>query len=220
MMIGEILPLGIKAAEATDDDAAADLFAAERAALGRTIDERRREFTTARDCARRALSEWGCPPVAILSGAAREPIWPDGFVGSITHCRGYRAAAVTKRVSYLSIGIDAEPHEPLPPGILERIACPEEVQALQALGTSGMCWDRILFSAKEAMYKAWFPLMRQWLGFEDATVSVDPGCATFRVRLVNQAPRRELERLQGRFRVVNGLVLTFLGVAVAERGAA
>jgi 4'-phosphopantetheinyl transferase EntD len=221
MMIAEILPLGVKAAEATDDAAEAYLFAAEQAALGRTIGGRRREFTTARDCARRALIDFGCPPVAIPSGENREPIWPEAFVGSITHCRGYRAAAVARRDDYLSIGIDAEPHEPLPRGILERIASPEEIEGLRALG-SELCWDRILFSAKESIYKVWFPITRQWLGFEDAAVSFDPVCSTFRARLFKQATvaSRDVEWLQGRFHVVNGLVLTFLGAATATEGAA
>jgi 4'-phosphopantetheinyl transferase EntD len=221
MMIADIIPSNIKAVEATDDTAAANLFPVEAAVLGRAVDARKREFTTARDCARRALVELGCPPAPILSGASREPVWPDGFVGSITHCQGYRAAAVARCGDYLSIGIDAEPHEPLPSGILNRIARPEELESLRML-EPGQCWDRLLFSAKESIYKLWFPIMRRWLGFEDAAVSFDPVRASFQARLFTQASIAgcDFGQLQGRFRVVNGFVLTFTGLAVpAERAA-
>jgi len=188
--------------------------------VGRAIDARRREFTTAGDCARRALIDLGCPPVAILPTASREPICPEGFVGSITDFRGYRAAGARRDVTQ-SIRIDAEPHEPLPRGILGRIAQPEEKEGFQALG-SELCWERILFGTKESIYKVGFPDMRQWLGLEDAAVSFDPIRANFRARVLKRATvaGRDLEWLQGRFRAVNGLVLTFLGVAAATEGAA
>jgi 4'-phosphopantetheinyl transferase EntD len=213
-MITAMLPHGIKAAEATDDSSSTYLFAAEEAALGRAADGRRREFKTGRSCARRALVELGYPAAAILPGPNREPLWPEGVVGSITHCRGYRAAAVAARDAFVSIGIDAEPHEELPSGILDRVALPEELAALET-HQSSMHWDRILFSAKESIYKAWFPLTRQWLGFEDAAVFFDPIGATFQARLFKHASVGgvRLDTVDGRFRVLNGLVLTFVGIA-------
>ena len=70
------------------------LLPAERAALGQVVDGRRRDFAAGRHCARRALARLVGSPEPILSGPDREPVWPQGIVGSITHCDGYRAAAV------------------------------------------------------------------------------------------------------------------------------
>ena len=106
----------------------------------------------------------------ILKGEKGEPCWPDGVVGSLTHCEGYRGAAVAPQGRVRSVGIDAEPHDVLPNGVLDAISLPGERAGLDAL-PSGLHWDRILFCAKEATYKAWFPLTRRWLGFEDAHIT-------------------------------------------------
>lgn len=222
-MISDLLPRDVKAVEAVGDDPLAKLLPEEEAALGRVGEGRRLEFTTARSCARRALVELGLPPTPILPGLRREPLWPNGVVGSITHCRGYRAAAVARREDFLSIGIDAEVHEELPAGVLKRIALKEESAWLRVLSGADVCWDRVLFSAKESIYKAWYPITGRWLGFEDALVQVDPERETFRARLLTTRPmvdRHRIEGFEGRFRIENGFVLTFVGVAAQRAPAA
>jgi 4'-phosphopantetheinyl transferase EntD len=67
---------------------------------------------------------------------------------------------------------DAEPDEPLPRGVLDDIALPLERERLGA--RDGPPPDRLLFSAKETVYKAWFPLARRWLGFDDVVVTLHP----------------------------------------------
>ena len=220
-MISDIVPRGIEAVEVVGDDPAATLLAEEESALGRASEGRRREFTTARSCARRALTKLGFPPSPILPGPFREPGWPNGVVGSITHCPGYRAAAVAKKEKFLSIGIDAEVHRELPAGILDRVATREERDWLRIVQGAGICWDRILFSAKESVYKTWFPMTRQWLGFEDALILFDPASGTFRARLLTASPivgGRRIEGFDGRFCVWNGFVLTFVGIAAHTDG--
>ena len=110
--------------------------------------------------------------------------------GSITHCAGYRAAAVASTREVLTIGLDAEPNETLPDGVLDHVSLPGERARLRDLAATapGTCWDRLLFSAKESVYKAWFPLTRQWLGFEDADITIDPAAGTFEARLLVPAP--------------------------------
>jgi 4'-phosphopantetheinyl transferase EntD len=175
-VIEEILPAGTASAEAFGDPASMSLFPEEEALISRAVDKRRREFATARLCARRALAELGVPPAPILPGERGAPQWPAGIVGSMTHCDGYRAAAVARGDVIGTIGIDAEPHAPLPDGVLGQIALASEVALLAALGRTHptVHWDRLLFSAKESVYKAWFPLTRKWLGFEDADVILRP----------------------------------------------
>jgi enterobactin synthetase component D / holo-[acyl-carrier protein] synthase len=175
-MIEKILPAGVAVAEAFDDPPDACLFPTEEAVIDTAADKRRREFTTARWCARRALAELGVPPLPILPGEGGAPQWPDGIVGSMTHCDGYRAAAVAHDTGTVTIGIDAEPHEPLPGGLLGAVASEAELRRYERLcrAVPGVHWDRLLFSAKECAYKAWFPLTRRWLGFEEADIALWP----------------------------------------------
>jgi len=147
-------------------------LAEEEPLIARSVAKRRNEFITVRYCARIALGELGFPPVPILKGEKGEPCWPDGVVGSLTHCAGYRGAVVGRADVVRSLGVDAEPHDVLPDSVLDAISLPAERHELAALPT-GMHWDRILFCAKEATYKAWFPLTKRWLGFEDAHITFD-----------------------------------------------
>lgn len=182
--------------------------------IARSVAKRRDEFITARHCARIALGELGLPPVPILKGEKGEPCWPDGVVGSLTHTTGYRGAVVARSSAVRSVGIDAEPHDVLPDGVLDAITLPEERHEIGAL-PEGMHWDRILFCAKEATYKAWFPLTRRWLGFEDAHIvfDVDPtgstGVFVSKVLIDGAAlSGPPLTALRGRWSVRNDLVLT------------
>jgi 4'-phosphopantetheinyl transferase EntD len=210
-MIEKILPSWVVSVEAFDDPPGVVLFPEEEAVIARAVDKRRREFTTARHCARQALAQLGLSPAPIVPGERGAPGWPDGVVGAITHCAGYRAAAVS--LEALTIGIDAEPHEPLPDGVLTAIALPQERDALARLGDQTH-WDRLLFSAKESVYKAWFPLARRWLGFEEAHLTLDPS-GTFTARLLIPGPLvlgRELTGFTGLWMVSDGLVITAIAL--------
>ena len=88
-------------------------------------------------------------------------MWPAGIRGSMTHCAGYAAAAVGPISRISAIGIDAEPDAPLPDGVLDLVATAAERDRLAVTPRKPDIphWDRLLFSAKEAVYKAWFPLV-------------------------------------------------------------
>lgn len=218
-MLERILPPRVAVVASREDILDEPLFAAEERALGQAVEKRRREFATARACARAALRELGEPPRAIPAGPRGAPIWPAGIVGSITHCDGYRACAVARDADVATLGVDAEPDAPLPAGLLDDIALPEERAQLAALAREepGVSWDRLLFSAKESVYKAWFPLAGRWLGFEDATVSIDRLAGTFSVRLLVPGPDLgggELSGFSGRWLARDRLVLTAISVPV------
>lgn len=142
---------------------------------------RRAEFAAVRECAREALTRLGVPPAPILpqgSGpmwAARAPRWPDGVVGSMTHVAGYAAAVVAPAALVASVGVDAEPNTPLPDDVREYVTLPDERAALGCLAAAdgAVAWDRLLFSVKEAVFKAWFPLTGRWLGFGQCRVELD-----------------------------------------------
>jgi 4'-phosphopantetheinyl transferase EntD len=137
--------------------------------------------------------------------------------GSLTHTAGIRGAAVGRHEAVRSIGIDAEPHDVLPNGVLEAISLPAERAELRAL-PDGLHWDRILFCAKEATYKAWFPLTRRWLGFEDAHIVFDvdgDGTGSFESRILIDPAALDgppLTTLRGRWSVRNGLALTAIAL--------
>lgn len=186
-MIERILPPAVASVEAFADSPEAALFPEEQSIIARAVDRRRREFTTGRVCARSALAKLGVPPGPILRGERNAPQWPAGIVGSITHCAGYRAAAVARDCELVGVGIDAEPNEPLPDGVLRAVALPDEQAGLRAL-PAGTAWDRLLFCAKEAIFKVWFPLTILPLGFEDARVTIHPTQATFEADLLVPSP--------------------------------
>lgn len=217
-MLSGVLPTVVATAELYDDPSDLAPLPEEEPLIARSVAKRRNEFVTVRYCARQALGELGVAPVPILKGDKGEPCWPDGIVGSLTHCEGFRGAVVGRRAEVRSVGIDAEPHGVLPNGVLGAISLPVERAELEAL-PAGLHWDRILFCAKEATYKAWFPLTHRWLGFEDAhiTFEVDGtgSAGTFRSKILID-PAAEfgppLTALAGRWTVRGGLALTAIAL--------
>jgi 4'-phosphopantetheinyl transferase EntD len=212
-VIEEILPAAVATAETFTDPPHAALLPQEAAIVERASDKRRREFTVGRECARIALGKLGVAPAPILIGERGAPRWPEGIVGSITHCDGYRAAAVAYADDVAAIGLDAEPDDPLPRGVLDVISLPAERARLAALAGEwpAVCWDRLLFSAKESVYKAWFPLTGRWLGFEDADVTITPA-GTFTARLLAELQPPCTASFAGRWLASGGLILTAIAV--------
>jgi 4'-phosphopantetheinyl transferase EntD len=216
-LLAAVLPegcAGLAFAERYDDPPGLTPLPDEEPLIVRSVPKRRNEFVTARYCARLALEQLGQPTVPILKGEKGEPCWPDGIVGSLTHTAGFRGAAVGRRTDVRSVGIDAEPHDVLPHGVLDAVSLPQERAELKAL-PDALHWDRILFCAKEATYKAWFPLTKRWLGFEDAHITFDVNDAgsvgSFVCRILIDPTAQSgppLTTLSGRWAVRNGLVLT------------
>ena len=214
VLLDQVLPDRVVSAELYDDPPGLTPLPEEEPLVARSVAKRRNEFVTVRHCARAALGQLGVEPVPILKGDKGEPCWPDGIVGSLTHTQGFRGAAVARVGEVRSVGIDAEPHDVLPDGVLGAISLPVERAELSGL-PDGLHWDRILFCAKEATYKAWFPLTHRWLGFEDAhiTFGIDGAgtTGTFRSQiLIDPAAEHgpPLDVLHGRWSVRNGVTLT------------
>jgi 4'-phosphopantetheinyl transferase EntD len=216
-VIGDILPPKVASEEAFGDLPETVLFAEEEAVIAKAVDKRRREFTTARACARAALAKLGERAVPIVPGVRGAPQWPAGVVGSITHCDGYRACAVARGSDIVTIGLDAEPHDRLPDGVLDAVSlAPERARVAElTAAVPGVCWDRVLFCVKESVYKAWFPLTGRWLGFEEACVDFDPAGHSFAARLLVAGPvvnGQVLTGFTGRWLVSKGLIVTAIVV--------
>jgi len=217
-LLTQVLPDVVATAETYSDPGNLVPLPEEEPLIARSVAKRRNEFITVRHCAREALGKLDVGPVPILKGDKGEPCWPDGIVGSLTHCEGFRGAVVTRATEVRSVGIDAEPHGVLPKGVLGAVALPAEQDAVATL-EGDLHWDRILFCAKEATYKAWFPLTHRWLGFEDAHITFEldssGSSGTFLSRILIDPVAESgppLTELPGRFTVSNGLVLTAISL--------
>ena len=219
----ELLPASTAVA-AIRGDVHVDLFAEEEVLVRRAVDKRRREFITGRACARAALEQLGLPAQAIPSDRDGAPRWPSGTVGSITHCEGYRACAVARKTELATIGIDAEPNGPLSPAVRRLIALPQEERWLDELTRviPQVSWGRLLFSMKEAVFKAWWPLTGRGLAFQDVVISVDPRLGTFEARFRATGPTLgglALPGFAGRWLAREGLVLAAVShAALAAQG--
>lgn len=220
-ILGRILPSGVATAELLRYPEELRVHPGEEHLIAKSVEKRRRDFIGARYCARQALAQLGEPQVAIGKGERGMPLFPRGVVGSLTHCDGYRAAALAHRLRWRSVGIDAEPHGPLPDGVLDSVSLPAERQWLKgALPATGLHMDRLLFCAKEATYKAWFPLTLRWLGFEDAhitfTIDDDGTSGGFRSELLIPGQTTDggapLLSFDGRWLIGEGLILTAIAV--------
>jgi 4'-phosphopantetheinyl transferase EntD len=209
MLIERVLPPAAVGEDAHGDPPPAAgqeaLFPAEEREIAGAGDKRRREFTTARGCARRALARLGFAPIPLPAGPTGAPAWPVGVTGSITHCDGYRAAAAARTADLAGLGIDAEPHAPVSPAVRAGITSPSERAHLDRLHAvrPGIHWDRLLFSAKESVYKACSSSVPRALRFEDAEVTFSPETGTFTAHLA-----AEPLVLTGRWHVGDGILLT------------
>ena len=211
-MIDDILPAGAVAAESFGPPGDLELFPAEVAAIATADPVRRCEFAAGRAAARAALARLHAPAGPVLPGRAGEPRWPVGVVGSITHCAGYRACAVGLARDMASIGIDAEPCLALDGGLLTAVAGAAERAWLAELGAAcpGTPWERVLFCAKESVYKAWYPHTGERPGLRGMTVRIGQA-GTFDAAL----PRGSVgpvARLSGRWLVSRGLIVTTVSI--------
>ena len=150
---------------------AAELLDVESALVERAVAHRRREFEMGRQCARRALHRLGVTQFPLLIGHSREPLWPHGIVGSITHTDIFCGAVVGSTALFRGVGIDAEPAEPVEARLAQRIATEHEITRLRLFEPALSA--TLLFSAKESIYKCQFQCTNTWLNFRDVAVEVE-----------------------------------------------
>lgn len=194
-----------------------NLHPLEKRLVSHSVDVRRAEFGDARWCAHRALRDLGFHvQEPILKGEMGMPLWPDGATGSLTHTEGFRAAVVAPTDSVRALGIDAEPAEPLPDQVLGSIARKGELAQIERLRDKGLaCADRLLFCAKEATYKAWYPMTQRWLDFGDAEIDLRDDGTFISYLLVRPTP---VPFINGRWKVRDGYVIAVTYVEWSEGG--
>ncbi|WP_067833220.1 LuxR C-terminal-related transcriptional regulator [Nocardia lijiangensis] len=226
-LIGQLLP-ELSTYEIVGDDPTATLLPGEAAVLLKETSTPFwvREKANTRTAARRALAERGHGEVEIPRGPLGEPVFPEGLVGSLTNKMinrvtqlNYYAAVVADTEQFRAVGIDAEDNRSIRElmygtGRVEELLWVQE--QLDCLPDSGVAWDKVLFSVKESIFKAWYTAtgdqsLRLNHVFHDSLVTFDIEAGTFHVQLMVKATGRDglpLTEMHGRFVVRGNAILT------------
>ena len=176
----------------------------EEALVSRAILKRKNEFRAGRLCAHDALATLGVPFQPLLTGPDREPVWPSGMVGSISHSNVLCVAAAARQSELRAIGIDTEMDEALSDALIPKICTDREA-------ARGM--HKQVFSAKEATYKCLHPIVKKFFGFHAAEVEFAGD--EFEVTLVvDLPPYTRGARFRGKHRTEGGLIATVLSVPI------
>jgi 4'-phosphopantetheinyl transferase EntD len=207
-MLEQLFPGDVVTVEADDAAWRSPLLPGEEAQLGPVSDGRRREFAAGRTCAREALTRLDLPAGPLLRRADRAPDWPEGAVGSISHCPGFCGAAVALRERYAGLGLDVERSGRARAELARRVCTPGERERLGALGSEAV---GLVFAVKEAFYKAWNPGTGAALGFQDVETEIDLPAGRFIARLA----KADAPALAGRREAAGAL---FVGAELLAAG--
>ncbi len=191
------------------------LLRAEQELVTAAVPSRRREFAAGRVCARALLAQLGFDPRALLRADDRSPAWPHGSVGSIAHDGRWCAVAVARTERWSCLGLDIEPDEPLEDDLWHEIFTEREIATLRASAHSAReNVARVLFSAKECVYKCTHSFVRPMLGFQDVEILLVPGSGRFQALLHHAAGVAVLE---GFHITCAGSILTGMTLASSPR---
>lgn len=196
------------------DDEPRFRFAEEAAHVAGAIHKRQLEFAVGRELAHQLLDT--CRPDApspLLVGPRREPLWPAGCNGSITHTKGLCVVAVSAHRRFL--GIDVEVTEPLDEKLWPSVLTVSERARLKGIGARGALLSKVHFSAKEAVYKAIAQTVGRVVDFAEVEIGVSLARGTFDVRPALK-DGAELPTLSGQWRVTRAFIATAVVASPAE----
>lgn len=180
------------------------LWPVEAVAMTRAIPKRRAEFAAGRRAARAAMDALDLPAAAIPQGPDRAPQWPAGLIGSIAHCDTLCIAVVAQIGTYRSIGIDIEPATALDADLNAIVCSPAERDWMAKQPDPGLA-AKIVFGAKEAVYKAQYPLTGAVIGFQEVTLVFTGEQFTAQTGL-------NIPQLTGAIAIHRGLILSYATV--------
>ncbi|MEW8505978.1 MAG: 4'-phosphopantetheinyl transferase superfamily protein [Candidatus Thiodiazotropha sp.] len=179
MDLSPLFPSQVVLVNATDEMWKTPLCSEEERLIEGSVKKRQREFRAGRNAAHTALKQLDAPPGPLLRNENRKPIWPSGFLGSISHCDDSCVAACVVEDDLVSLGIDVEPLKPLSPGIARYIDTDRERQFMERHPELPR---RLIFSAKESLYKCYHPLIERFFGFQSVDLEIDPSSGQFRFK--------------------------------------
>jgi len=197
------VPVGVGVTDPRHPQPAA--MGSEAAHLGKAIDKRKTEFAAGRAAARLAMQAIDFRPCAVPAHTDRAPIWPAGLWGSISHKDTLCAAVVTRARACL--GLDIEENTDLDPGLIPTICLEREIAAIEGANQAQLA--KLIFSAKEAAYKAQYPITGQLFGFDHMEITLDIARNAFTATFVKPVGRVAIgDTLPGRFDCVAGHLVT------------
>lgn len=212
-----IFPDGVEVSIAFPWDAPDDLWPEEAACLPKALDKRLREFAAGRRAARVAMRALGHPANAILHGADRAPVWPEGLVGSISHTDDLCLSALASASRFSSLGLDLEEDADLPCEIWQDV-CTITERAWLSVQPEAMRGRlaRLIFCAKECAYKLQYPTSGQMLDFDAFEITLDLETCQFEATLTRPVPNfAERTRFSGRFATGMNMIMT--GMALPHK---
>ena len=210
-----LAPMGAVLEVAMIDLHSDELLPEERQLVESWAPHRQREFASGRTCARRALDSLVVGVASLLPDSDGIPHWPEGVIGSISHCRGVAMATVANSADCRLLGLDLEKINRLSSGAINKVLHPLE----ESFASSDQLKASILFSLKEAFYKAQFPKWRAVGNFRDLALEVDLANGVAKIIEMDSRFKPELLHLRFRFRVVDDYVVSLCwmpGLDVAE----
>ena len=199
-----IVPKGAAFEVVIIDQHSAELLPEERQLMESWAPSRQREFVAGRMCARQALDLLEVGASGLLPDTDGIPQWPEGTVGSISHCRGVAMAMAAKSVDCRMLGLDLEKTNRLSAGAIKQVLHPIE----EIFAGGDQLKASILFSLKEAFYKAQFPKWHAAGNFSDLALEVDLASGSAKIREMDARFSPELLRLRFCFRIVDDYVVS------------
>lgn len=205
-----LLPAPIVHAGGRVGDFQEPLHPAEAPFVKDSVARRVREFTAGRACARRVLARLGHEDAPVRMGPRREPLWPAGVVGSISHGAGYCIAAACRRQDFASIGVDIETSNPLSPTLMDLVCTPGERLWCEQQGSAlaGLL-GKFVFSIKESVFKCLYPVFQEELEFSEVRLDISMHEERFLARVSRFALGSTDDiMLSGRFACTPDVVMT------------
>ena len=185
----------------------APLFPEEQVAITKAVEKRRREFTAGRTTARKALAFFAQENNPLPRTEQGETTWPVGYVGSISHTNTWCLAAVASNNNLKSIGLDIEQTSRMKPEVEKKILHPDEQTQVEHLPHTLAQSATLYFTAKEAIYKTLFPIVKEYIGFQQVQLVFAPDQAhyTFNVKPhhTNPTVNQFLRKIHGKAALCN-----------------
>ena len=204
-----LVPVGVCASAAVVAEVVEPVaFAEEGQHLVDAVSARRNEFIGGRRCARAALADLGQAAVALPADADGVPVWPSDVLGSISHSRGLCCAVAANAAVLAGLGLDLEKTNRLSSRAMERVVHAAEA----AFVGESQRFGSLLFSAKEAFFKAQYPVWGAQPNFKDLAFQIDStNQALAVVEVADYLPetlRTAATRMQFRYRFFGDYVVT------------
>ncbi len=172
--------------------------------LLRAVTKRKAEFLAGRYCARRALGQSGLPSYCIGIGRHRQPIWPEGMCGAISHARQLAIAVVTRDTDIYGVGVDVE-EEMTSAAVLQIqpfVLNADEYSLLSQHLLPPEQLTTLIYSIKESFFKAAFPLVQHYFDFDAISlleIDIHQGVCCFRINVSLHPVLPQGKRLRGQF---------------------